>query len=138
MQAVRILNIEKHFDRRKKRFTSLAFKTTGQTAPGISIIDRECIRQMDHSICEHIRIYYQQIASQPPAFWVFDTSLITEGHTIEPGVSSTGDKCHCDIRGLSKRQAKNFFKAFSGDLKNFQVCDDDFSSRTLSRTDLEI
>lgn len=54
----------KHYDKRQKRFRSLAFKNSRDG--GISIILRDCVDDSKRSVCQHIRIYYPaRIAGEP-------------------------------------------------------------------------
>ena len=105
MEIIRLLHIL-HYDVRKKRFTSPAFRNSSN---GISIIDEQCIRDLGSATCEHIINYYSSIASEPPIFWRFSTDILPTPHSIVSEVSTTGDVCHYNIQGLSNKQARDFF-----------------------------
>lgn len=134
MELVRLLS-HRHFDPRKARFNSLAFKNTGQE-PGISVINSDCIRATGASICEHIKTYYSGLAGEPAIYWVFSSETLPDGHTLEQETSSTGDICHYNIRGVPDAVARQWFKGYSSDLSNFQVCTPNGSSRILQRDDI--
>lgn len=112
MEIIRILNIEKHYDRRERRFTSLAFKNSSGTNPGISVVSRECIQETSNIVCSHISRFYSAVAGEPVIFWCFIEDILPEGYRLEQENSSTGDSCHYNIMGLTDAIAKRFFKPF--------------------------
>ena len=118
MEIIRLLHI-RHYDRRKQRFTSPAFKNFGN---GISVIDQQCISNSGRTICEHIIAYYQSVASEPPIFWQFSSDILPQRSSIVPEVSTTGDICHYNIQGLSDKQARQFFKEYCCGITQLLIC----------------
>lgn len=133
MEAIRLLH-RRHYDYRRRRFTSVAFKNTGED-PGISIIDYECILNTSNSICSHIREYYQRTAGEPPIYWRFNTEILPAEIELEQEDSLSGDKCHYNIKGLHDKEARKFFKKYNDKLHLFKTCQDD-SSVELKEEDL--
>ena len=127
----------KRYDRRRGRFTSQVFKpSTNQS--GISAIDVACARSKNDTICSHIREYYENgIAGEPIMFWKFDAETLPSGHTLEQEVGSTGDPCHYNIRGLTKKNARDFFvDNYENHFSDFHICTDD-GKRQLIQSDLD-
>jgi hypothetical protein len=120
MDAIRLLH-RRHYDYRRRRFTSVAFKNSGEN-PGISIIDCDCILNNSNSICSHIRKFYQRTAGEPPIYWRFNTELLPNKIELEQENSASGDECHYNIRGLSDREARKFFKSYNQKLNLFKTC----------------
>lgn len=125
MDAIRLLH-RRHYDYRRKRFTSVAFKNTGEN-PGISIIDCGCILNSNGSICSHIREYYQKTAGEPPIYWRFNTEILPPDIELVQEDSPSGDRCHYNIRGLTDKNARKFFKKYNFDLSLFKTCRDNIS-----------
>ena len=133
MEVIRILNALR-YDRRKQRFTSLAFKPFGKPL-GVSVIDTACIQDIGNTPCSHIRQYYGKIASEPPIFWKFNTAILPDQCVIEQEDSLTGDVCHYNIHGLNEKQARNFFVNYADQFHLFQICDSE-GQRILRQSDL--
>src|SRR5271157_6284194 len=104
MQYIRFIS-RKHWDRNRRRFTSLAFKPS-TTNRGISVVEHECLSALSYSVCAHIRRFYAAVAGEPPIFWQFSFEILPETVHIEITPSNTGDGCHRDLMGLSDDQAK--------------------------------
>ncbi len=128
MALVRLIH-GKHYDKRRKRFTSLAFKNS--KGGGISVILRECVDATKKSICQHIRTYYQaRIAGEPPIYWDFPQSILPDEHHVEP--HATNDPCHANILRVSDSQAKELLPR---DLAVYQICVHG-GSRSLTEADV--
>ena len=117
MELIRILHVN-HFDGRRKRFTSLAFKNSSDNG-GISAFDKQCAIDAGNTACQHIRRFYEQIVDEPPIFWEFSPESLFTNVTLEQQDSDTGDVCHYNIKNLTDKNAKKVFKqeqrnSFSG------------------------
>jgi hypothetical protein len=131
MKFVCILNAV-HYDVRKQRFTSLAFKNS--TSGGISVIHKECILDENRTPCQHIKKFYPPpTSSQPPIFWVFDKAVLPTGATAEQQTTPTGDVCHYNLLGVSDKTARELLLQQS--LAEFQICENG-ESRPLIESDL--
>lgn len=118
MRLVRILNAM-HFDPRKQRFTSLAFKNS--TGGGISVVSKECIQQQDRTVCDHIKRYYPPpTSSMPPIFWEIAEELLPPEYTLTQQTSPTGDICHYNIEGISDKHAREML--LHCQLDEFRIC----------------
>ena len=102
MEYIRILSLH-HFDRKRRKFTSLAFKNSSNS--GISVVSRECIRESGNRICPHIYRFYGRIASDPAIFWIFPFNELPDKCSLEPSLSDTGDECHYNLEGLTNSEA---------------------------------
>ena len=60
-------------------------------------------------MCEHIRVYYKNVAKEPPIFWEFDSDIIPQEANIKQKKSRSGDKCHHNIINLSDSKARRIF-----------------------------
>lgn len=119
MKLIRILNAI-HYDPRKQRFTSLAFKNS--TDGGISVVHKECIVAQEQTACQHIeRFYPPPTSSQPAIFWEFDEAILPSGYRIEQQTSPTGDICHHNLLGLTDKAARDLL--IQHRLDEFQICD---------------
>jgi hypothetical protein len=117
MEYFRVLHA-RHFDSRRREFKSLAFRNSSD-GTGVSVIQRECIDQHGHSWCEHIRVHYRTVASDPPIFWCLKCSVLPHGHRLVND-DSDGDECHYVIDGVSDAELKNLLK--SVDLHQLLIC----------------
>jgi hypothetical protein len=130
MKFIRILNAI-HYDPRKQRFTSLAFKNS--TGGGISVIHQECILAQNRTPCQHIEQFYlPPTSSQPPLFWEFDEAALPTGFTAEQQTTASGDVCHYNLLGISDKAARDLLVRQS--LADFQICDKDMA-RPLTAAD---
>ena len=131
MIIVRILNAL-HFDPRKQRFTSLAFKNS--TGGGISVIHKECIQQQGNSVCEHIEQFYPPPTSSIPAiYWEFAEEQLPIGYQLEQQTSASGDHCHYNIEAISDKSAREML--LHTKLSDFQICQQG-QSRAVTLADL--
>lgn len=119
MRVIRLLQAI-HFDRRGRRFTSPAFQSSGKDG-GISVVDEVCIRQLGHTVCEHVSKFYTSVAGSLIVFWSFDTDNLPFECTLEYVPSPTGDKCHVNIRNVRDKDAKRYFKTVA--TTDFYVCE---------------
>jgi len=111
MHLVRALHRDK-YDRKRKRFTSDTFKNY---KGGISVIDSNCVGETDNELCSHIEQYYQKTIERCPfAYWVIDIACLEEHFPGEFEIvekeSTTGDKCHRNIEGISNGRAQSWAK----------------------------
>lgn len=121
MDFVRLLNT-KHFDPKRGKFTSLAFKNS--TGGGASVISTHCVAQSGIPICSHIDAYYpERITGRPPIFWDFPASILPIGWDLQQQTSETGDVCHHNIIGVSDRQLRSLLG--SAVLSDFSICASD-------------
>ena len=134
MRYLRVIH-PKHFDPEGKRINDLAF-TISRDKSGISVVDTECVEQANNSICDHLRRFYPDpIGGNPLVFWrIPDDPLFAECNW-EPSLSSTGDECHRNLKGISNNKAHKFFNRQP--LSSFTVCDGQ-NERPLQESDLQI
>ena len=118
MRLIRLLNI-RHYDSKRGRFTSEAFRTFGQ---GVSVFDADCAEQSSGTICSHIAKFYASTAGDPATFWEFSKEQLPEQAQVVQEESATGDLCHHDIRGLTTKQERSFFLPFSDQFEQFETC----------------
>ena len=123
MKFIRILNAI-HYDPRKQRFTSLAFKNS--TGGGISVIHQECVLAQNRTPCQHIAQFYPPpTSSQPPLFWAFDEAALLTSFIAEQQTTTSGDVCHYNLLGVSDKAARELLIRQS--LVDFQICDNDMA-----------
>jgi len=128
MNFIRILNAL-HYDPRKQRFASLAFKNS--TGGGISVIHQECVFAQNQTPCQHIERYYPPPTSSRPAiFWVFDEAVLPAGFTAEQQTTQSGDVCHYNLLGVSDKAARDLL--IRQRLADFQICEDEMSRPLLA------
>ena len=110
MELARILH-PWHYDRNRKRFQSTCFRNYGDS---ISLIDIDCIRERvgESGVCPYISEYYEKASGEPVVYWTLDQEYLEQryGASFQSSVSTSGDPCHVDLRGLSNRQAQRFYK----------------------------
>ena len=133
MRVIRLLQAI-HFDRRERRFRSLAFQASGRDG-GISVVDENCVRSLGNSICEHVAQHYAGVARGLTVFWSFDTNELPFKFTLEYQPSPSGDKCHINIKDVKDKDAKRYFKSVA--LKDFCICDGS-TARQLTEKDLDM
>ena len=119
MELIRIIQASYHFDWKRKRFKSTAFSSSSRDG-AVSAIDKSCIIQTGNTICSHIRRYYGRLADESPIFFEHLDDILPDGCTIEKIPSTTGDKCHVNIKGISKRQARRIAKEL--EIEDYSIC----------------
>lgn len=67
-------------------------------------------------------------------YWPVDEALLPDGHTIMQCDSSSGDKCHHDVTGISRSDSKRIVKAIQ--VSACMVCDDG-AERAAKMSDLK-
>lgn len=60
------------------------------------------------------------------------TENIPNSHRLDQKTTETGDHCHYDIKGLTDREAKNFFKQYWKKFEEFTVCNNG-NNKSLTR-----
>src|SRR6266568_8714955 len=118
MEAIRLVHL-RHFDPKRRRFTSVAFKNSSKGG-GVSIIERECALRTSASVCHHIATFYREIAGYPAIFWLFDTEILPSSTQLDNVPSDSGDDCHYNIRGVSDDTLRDIFVAVP--ISAFSVC----------------
>ena len=134
MDVIRLLK-GCHYDRRLRRFQSVAFRPSSSDG-GISVIDAECIQRSGASVCEHVRRYYQRENGDPAIFWTFSTEILPACHCLEHTDSTAGDACHYNILGMSTTRARTFFKNSCVPPDALSICNNG-THRPLSWEDVE-
>lgn len=66
-------------------------------------------------------------------FWRIDTTELPTEHELEYEVSSTGDECHMNIRGVTDDKCRNMIKGAA--MGNLEICDG-MSHRNLTAEDI--
>lgn len=135
MQLIRIIH-QKHFDRNRGRFQSLAFRPSSNG--GISVIDGQCALANTGSLCQHLRHYYAHVSGCPPLFWLFDAVILPSAHLIEVSPSDSQDACHRDIKNLTPREAERTFKSHAVFPSSFHICPPRADHRPLEPRDLDL
>src|SRR5882672_7329792 len=107
MEYIHLLSREQ-WEPKYKRFASVAFKPSSDGS-GISVFEKRCAENTTGSICAHIREFYPNVSEEPDIFWHVPEDFVREPVQIKPTLSDSGDKCHRDIVGLTRKQAKNLF-----------------------------
>lgn len=106
MDYFRILSLY-HYERRDKRFNSLAFKNSSRNG-GISVISCECANRISGGVCIHIRENFPK-HTNPPIYFKFSENVLPVGCQFDLD-DSQGDICHYNLTGLSDKKAKDVFK----------------------------
>ena len=132
-KLIRLIH-KQHYDWRKNRFQSLAFRNSSQNR-GISVISKRCILDSGKTVCDHIRQYYSGITSDPPIFWEFSSTILPNTCTLEQQTSTTGDICHYNIVGLPDQKARQLIKQVP--LEEFRICEEGGGNRPLTLDDLK-
>lgn len=131
MAFIRVIH-PKHYDPRKKRFQSPAFKPS--KANKISVFEEECAIQASGSKCAHIRKFYPTVTGEPPIFWEVPSSTFgKQGCHCEQIISDTGDPCHHNIMGIPEKEARRII--ISVPTHEFMLCDSQ-GIRPLQESDL--
>ena len=139
MQLIRLLR-HNYVHPVENRFVSEAFKNyggAGKADGGFSVVEWECVERMGKSVCAHLGQYYPGFSRDGKTFFFrFDSSLLPPGHSLVQTPSDTGDDCHHDIRGVSDKTLKSWFKkAFPG-IESFLVCAETGEIRPMTEADL--
>jgi hypothetical protein len=100
----------------------LVFKNS-KDGSGISVIDESCAIGNSQCVCTHVKKFYSgfPFCSDPPIFWIFDSTSLPVTCQFNQCPSITGDPCHHNVKGLNDTQAKKIFKKASPD--QFFSCD---------------
>jgi hypothetical protein len=75
------------------------------------------------------------VTDEPPVFWRIPPEIIPHGCNIKQKTGPTGDACHHEIFGLTKKQARDIFKKFWDTPVNFNICNDN-NCRPLTKEDI--
>jgi len=118
MAWIRILHV-RNFDKRKGRFTSVAFRNSSGEG-GVSVISQRCVEERGVDICEHIDEYYADVASVPPVYWVVSGEEVPQAAHFVQEDSPSGDKCHHNMMGCTDKELSDLLK--SKNLRDFTIC----------------
>ncbi len=133
MPFIRIINIDKHYSKRKKRIIGMAFRPSPSNG-GISVIDKTCALRESDTICSHIKRYYPIIAGTPIVYWeVPDESIPPLPCLVEQTDGGNKDKCHHEFFNWDSENSEETIRTVP--LNNFQICTDR-GVRNLEITDL--
>src|SRR5688572_12709449 len=121
MELIRLISKTHHWARRKRRFSSAAFKNYrgSDTEPpgGVSVIKRQCILDSGREICEHIRTYYPDYQAEGTiVFWCFSSLDLPQGYKLIQKTTKSGDVCHYDITGLEDEIYDEWFDQYKSQL----------------------
>jgi hypothetical protein len=87
------------------------------------VFDRECALINSDSICTHAAQFYPQGFEEPIIFWEFDSNTtLPATATITQKDSESGDTCHYNIEGLSRKESKSIIYGVS--IENCFICED--------------
>jgi hypothetical protein len=131
MEWIRLIHID-HFDVRRQRFTSLAFKNSSDVS-GASIIGLACVDERGVEVCEHIAEFYAGTASDPAIFWVFDDAILPPDNLITQQDSPSGDKCHYNLLDVPDAALRRIIIGVP--IPHMRICDR-LGARALSFDDL--
>jgi len=98
------------------------------------VIEANCIIQKGVSICEHLEKYYKSVSGTPPIFWNIDSKILPEKCEFIQQTSESGDVCHHNIVGLSKKESRDIFKQVR--LSDFRTCRSDGNHQPLRISDI--
>lgn len=135
MGFVRLIH-HSHYDPAKRRFKSLAFKTSSserEADPGVSVIEYDCAIRVSGSVCLHVETFYPKHQS-PTIFWEIPEGTIPDECRCEQIPSDSGDDCHYDIKDLADSRARRISKAIAID--QCRICDEAGNPRVLTLDDL--
>src|SRR3972149_9777177 len=125
----------RHYDEFRQCFRSEACEASSDG--GVSVFDSEGAEAGAGSLCQHIQQFYGGITGDPAIFWQFRADSLPDGCEIANEPVTGGDPCHVNIRRLSRRRARRFFKEYAA--SNFSamtLCDPVAGARTLREDDL--
>jgi hypothetical protein len=113
MELVRILHPDE-YEPQKKRFRSTAFEPYVDMGD-ISVFEENCAVVASGSICRHVEVFYPETVpggTPPQAFylWRFAKTALPTGCAVNQKTSDSGDGCHYNISGLTKKAAMKWFK----------------------------
>jgi len=113
MELVRILHPDE-YEPAKRRFKGSAFEPYVDL-DDISVFEENCAVGASLTICRHVDIFYPETvppATPPSAFylWKFSKAALPPGCNVTQKNSESGDVCHYNISGLTKKAAMKWFK----------------------------
>lgn len=90
------------------------------------MVDTDCVQAIGTPLCDHIAHYYLDIGivGDPIYYWKVPTDQLPIKTRIVVKPSTTGDPCHRELRGLTTKQSKDFFRKQRHRFENFHVCQD--------------
>ena len=115
-----------HYFKDLGRFSSLAFKNTGDS---ISVIAEACVSESGWAICSHLAQYYMDVDSPPFIIWRFNDAVIPATASLIQEDSTTGDKCHYGIHGVSSSKAKRILNDHFEIQRDAEICDNSIPRR---------
>lgn len=129
MAYIHILPVQ-HWDYRTQSFRSVAFKPSSDDG-GISVFEKQCSESASSTVCIHIDSFYPHVvgsdaAGYPTVYWEIPNGLLPPKILIEQCVSDRGDICHHNLKRLTKKEARKFFKDKipEGDISRFLICNE--------------
>ncbi len=122
MPLIRIINIQKHYSKKRKRLAGMALRPSS-TNGGISVFDKDCANEESTTICKHIERYYPAVAGVPMVFWEIPTNAIPPLPCIAKAtINSNGDKCHYEFFNWDSEQSENVIRGVP--LTDLEICTD--------------
>ena len=129
MEVIRIFNL-RYFDRTKRRFRDVVYRNSARPADpastpdgrgGFSVFEAACAcgDLNGDCICHQIAKFYNAVASDPCAYWPFDTSIFDPPNpnpdklpapVLIPVPSETGDDCHRNLHNVSDNRFDKYRK----------------------------
>jgi hypothetical protein len=70
-------------------------------------------------------------------FWTFSSTDLPYAHSLEQQDSDTGDVCHHNLKGLTEKQANDWFKSRGCEPHHFRICTGNGADRQLTLADLQ-
>ena len=130
MEYIRALH-PSDYDDTDGRFTSAVFTRPKSDEKGISVFNCECAIAQSGSVCQHARLYYSRLTSEPPVLWILEDSHLlnnlrtAKGKAIE--IKQTEGKqdrwCHYEIYGGSRGGYRSY-AAQNAKPPNILICKD--------------
>ncbi|MHC2791931.1 hypothetical protein ACVINZ_000943 [Mesorhizobium jarvisii] len=127
MGHIRGINIKQHYDSRRKRLNSLAFRYS-RDPTAISFFLRDCLDEKDSDPCS--KLVEKRIGGNPPVFWEVDADQLPADAVL----NIDEDTCHVSVTGTTEQYWDEFAEGF--DPLALTICDDG-AERPLTQEDID-
>jgi hypothetical protein len=81
-----------------------------------------------------LKKYYQSIDAPPHIIWIFNKNILPSKASLIQVNSTTGDKCHHNIEGISNGVAKRIFMNNFDLLKDGKICNNHYPIKLTNNT----
>ena len=131
---IRIFHFE-HYSPELGRYTSAAFQPAS-SGLGLSVFDSQCGIDCSGDECNHIQNFYGGDRGNSSVFWRFSDDILPAGCDVVATPSASGDKCHRNIRGVTRKQ-RSRIAGENFQIENLEICDGS-SHRPLAEEDIPL